>query len=111
LLYITQTAAIQNYLSNNQTVTATHDQVLSWAGIGSALSTLYSQLAIPATISGTLCVAGYLTAISLLHITTPALFSVQIFNNTILEDVETLGLPEWNTSDTKWVGIHILHLR
>ncbi|KAJ7452647.1 hypothetical protein FB451DRAFT_1145259 [Mycena latifolia] len=100
IVYITQRIAVQYYLGQTRTLTATHDAILSWSGIGSALSSLYNQLGLPASITGVLSVAGYLATISFLHLTTPALLSVQTFNHTILSDtVQTHGIPQWNASD------------
>ncbi|KAJ7203832.1 hypothetical protein GGX14DRAFT_569876 [Mycena pura] len=98
-LFLTQTIAIQRSLCTHQTLTATHDQTLSWKGLGSALSTLCSQCTLPASVYGTLCIAGYLASVGLMHVTIPALVAVQTFNRTVPTVVETQGLPVWNTSD------------
>ncbi|KAJ7142380.1 hypothetical protein C8R44DRAFT_846434 [Mycena epipterygia] len=99
VLFITQRMAIQYYLENTRTLTAMHDDILSWAGLGSGLASLYNQLAVPASVTGTLAIAGYLSTLSFLHLTTPALFALQTFNQTFPATVQTHGIPEWNTSD------------
>ncbi|KAF8214817.1 hypothetical protein K438DRAFT_2138348 [Mycena galopus ATCC 62051] len=92
--------AIQTCIGNIQTLTAAHDQVLSWAGVGSAVSVLFSQLELQAAIAGPLSVGGYLATIALLHVTTPALFAIETFDHTFSADVRSQGVPLWNGSDT-----------
>ncbi|KAJ7610620.1 hypothetical protein DFH06DRAFT_171956 [Mycena polygramma] len=99
-LYVTQTLALRKCLGSSQTLTATHDQTLSWAGIGAAFSSLLAQLALPADIIGTLAITGYLATILTLHVSTPALFAVETFNHTVPAVVPTQGFPLWNGSDT-----------
>ncbi|KAJ7144605.1 hypothetical protein C8R44DRAFT_865510 [Mycena epipterygia] len=76
-----------------------HDDILSWSGIGSGLASLSNQLAVPASVTGTLAIAGYLSTIAFLHLTTPALFALQTFNQTFPSNVSTRVIPQWNTSD------------
>ncbi|KAJ6484078.1 hypothetical protein C8R45DRAFT_1099239 [Mycena sanguinolenta] len=51
---------------------------MAWAGIGSALVHLCHQKT-AALITGVLCTVFYLTSVLILHITTPALFSLETF--------------------------------
>ncbi|KAF7363028.1 hypothetical protein MVEN_00654600 [Mycena venus] len=97
-LFVTQKLAMHHNLRAYQTLTATHDNIYSWTGLGSALATLYRQLEVRVSLFGPISVACYLICISLLHITTPAIFSVPGFNTSTPLTVQTLGLPEWNTS-------------
>ncbi|KAJ7927259.1 hypothetical protein B0H13DRAFT_2653591 [Mycena leptocephala] len=93
-LFVTQKSAMHYYLHVLQTLTAAHDNVSSWGGLGSALVSVYRQISIPASITGTLSVAGYLACVSSFHITTPALFSMAGFNMSVPLPVQTLGLPQ-----------------
>ncbi|KAF7340419.1 hypothetical protein MVEN_01961800 [Mycena venus] len=97
-LYITQRLALRRNLAMKQSLTAAHDTAASWSGIGCALVTLLNQIALPSSVIGTLSVAGYLLNISVLHITTPSLFSVQTFNKTVPTVVSTQGFPQINTT-------------
>ncbi|KAJ7144607.1 hypothetical protein C8R44DRAFT_846317 [Mycena epipterygia] len=97
-LFVTQKLAMHQNLQAEQTLTATHDNVASWNGLGSAISTLFRQSDVPASIIGTWAIVGYLGCISALHITTPALFSVVAFNMSIPHTVQTLGVPDYNIS-------------
>ncbi|KAJ7892193.1 hypothetical protein B0H13DRAFT_1886842 [Mycena leptocephala] len=91
--------AISHAIQTYSTVTSTHDRLSAWAGIGSSLSTLSNQLAVPASVFGTLSIFGYLSAISILHVTTPSLFSAEIFNLSISTIAVTRSIPQWNGSD------------
>ncbi|KAF7375766.1 hypothetical protein MSAN_00466200 [Mycena sanguinolenta] len=99
LLYTTQTQAISHAINTHQSLTSIHDRVLSWSGLGSSVATLRQQLAIPASVSAVLAIFGYLTLISVLHITTPALVSVETFNLTVPSQVAIEGLPQLPDSD------------
>ncbi|KAJ7085072.1 hypothetical protein C8R44DRAFT_903058 [Mycena epipterygia] len=99
ILYLTQKLAISDVVQTYSTLTSAHDSLLSWDGLGSSLTTLHKQIRLPVSVFTTLSVVGYLSAISTLHVTTPALFSVQTFNITVNSMVETEGLPEWNGPD------------
>jgi hypothetical protein len=100
-LFVTQKSAMHYNLHVLQTLTAAHDNVSSWGGLGSALVSVYRQISIPASITGTLSVAGYLACVSSFHITTPALFSMAGFNMSVPLPVQTLGLPQ--IADLKYV--------
>ncbi|KAJ6491133.1 hypothetical protein C8R45DRAFT_928960 [Mycena sanguinolenta] len=80
----------------DQTLTATHDTAAAWAGIGSATSCLWNQRIVPASAGDVLLIFMYLGSILALHITTPALFSVETFNATRLDQVRTQGLPAYS---------------
>jgi hypothetical protein len=81
-----------------KTLTATHDNATAWVGLGSALVTMLDQIAVTSSVLGVLSIFGYLASLSLLHITTPALFSVEAFNITIPTTVSTQGFPQINTA-------------
>ncbi|KAJ6449264.1 hypothetical protein C8R45DRAFT_1131086 [Mycena sanguinolenta] len=99
LLYLVQKQAISHAMKTHNTLASMHDRVNSWAGLGSSIATLYQQLVLPASFSATLAIFGYLAAVSTLHVTTPALISVEIFNSTISSQVVIEGLPQWPDSD------------
>ncbi|KAF8183342.1 hypothetical protein K438DRAFT_2164498 [Mycena galopus ATCC 62051] len=99
ILFVTQKLANRCNLKKYTTLTATHDNLLSWSGIGSALNNLYIEFSLPASILETLSIVGYLGLIMVIHITTPALFSVPIFNISTSSVVPTLGIPQWNQSN------------
>ncbi|KAJ7331077.1 hypothetical protein DFH08DRAFT_940257, partial [Mycena albidolilacea] len=98
LVFLTQKLAMQRTFRSCQTLTATHDSLSSWTGLGSALSTLYNQVSIPASVIGTLHVVGYLGCISILHTTIPAILSAETFNATVAINVTTVGNPEFANS-------------
>ncbi|KAJ6452069.1 hypothetical protein C8R45DRAFT_1083520 [Mycena sanguinolenta] len=91
LLYLVQTQAISHVMNTHHTLTSIHDRVNSWAGLGSSIATLYQQFALPASFS----------AVSTLHVTTPALISVETFNSTVSSQVAIEGLPQWPDSDNE----------
>lgn len=97
LLLITQRLAMKGILHKYQTLTATHDQFAAWTGLGSALSVLWSQTRIAASVIGTLSITIYLVGISVLHISTPSLFNLQVFNNPNGTTIPTqIGMPQIN---------------
>ncbi|KAJ7692693.1 hypothetical protein B0H17DRAFT_1132929 [Mycena rosella] len=96
LVFLTQKLALNHNTRVAQTLTATHDSIASWAGLGSALATLYNQLSVPAYMLGTLNIAGYLACISFLHMITPAVISVPTFNATIFIPIGTSWLPKFD---------------
>jgi hypothetical protein len=103
---MTQRLAMQRNFRSFQTLTATHDSLSSWAGLGSALATLYNQLSVTASVFGTLNVVGYLGCVAILHITIPAFLSVETFNTTIQVPAPTVGVPEFqfhNSTTFKFV--------
>ncbi|KAJ6484075.1 hypothetical protein C8R45DRAFT_1000114 [Mycena sanguinolenta] len=99
LVFITQTLSMRRSLQRDQTLTETHDNAAAWAGIGCALVHLWHQKTVPASITGVLCTFFYLTSVLILHITTPALFSLETFAATRAVPVQTQGLPSYNWTD------------
>ena len=83
----TQELALQRELHMPQTLTAIHDKSVAWFGLGSALYSLWRQRAVSAALWGVFAVAAYLAAISALHFSIPALFSLQPFSGAV--DVPT----------------------
>jgi hypothetical protein len=100
LVFLTQKLAMNHNIKKDQTLTTTHDIIASWGGLGSALVTLANQFSTPASIFGTLQIVAYLGCITFLHIATPAIISVQAFNNTVSSRIGVHGLPEFNASNS-----------
>lgn len=98
-MFVTQKLALSYNFHKDGTLTAMHDITCAWAGVGSALATLHSQMSLAASVVGTLSVVGYLGGISILHVTTPSLISIEAFNQSVLSNVQTLGSPQFNASD------------
>ncbi|KAJ7238340.1 hypothetical protein B0H12DRAFT_1237925 [Mycena haematopus] len=85
-------------LQIDQTLTAPHDNASAWSGIGSATVYLWNQRTLSASVIGVLSTFLYLGNILALHITIPALFSLQSFNSSRSVPVITHGLPAFDFS-------------
>jgi hypothetical protein len=105
LVYLTQRLAIGCTMQKYLTLTSIHDQSSAWSGVGSSLSVLANQFGLPASALTTLSIFTYLSAISVLHATTPALVSAEIFNLTTSSTVTVKGIPEWNSSNYMYVVV------
>ncbi|KAJ7164154.1 hypothetical protein C8R46DRAFT_1036085 [Mycena filopes] len=81
LVFMTQTLFTRRSLGVKQTLTAIHDSAAAWVGIGSAVMQLWGQTTVHGSTFGVLSALAYLANILVLHITTPALFSVVAFNS------------------------------
>lgn len=82
-------------LVRRQKLTAMHDISGAWAGIGSALSSVWQQIGIPASWWMTSAVTVYLASISVLHVTSSSLLQLQTFNTIISTSVPiTLAWPD-----------------
>ncbi|KAJ7023517.1 hypothetical protein C8F04DRAFT_180802 [Mycena alexandri] len=100
LVFVTQTLSTRRSLQMSQTVTAIHDSAAAWTGIGSAVLHLWRQTAAHGSILAVLSPLAYLGNILVLHITTPALFSVAAFNSSHGIPVEfEHHMPVYNWSD------------
>ncbi|KZT69323.1 hypothetical protein DAEQUDRAFT_273644 [Daedalea quercina L-15889] len=91
LLYLAQALALQTVLSRGDTLTAVHDVASAWTGLGSATISLWHQLSLPSNTLGVLKIFAYLGSITVLHTTTPAVFSMENFNQTRPASVSTTG--------------------
>ncbi|KAL1748898.1 hypothetical protein HDZ31DRAFT_79273 [Schizophyllum fasciatum] len=78
LIWLTQRLALRRLLTSKQTLTAMHDEYNSWIGLGSALMTLYGQSRIPSAVASIACIASYLVNAAILHVTIPAMFTLQV---------------------------------
>ncbi|KAF7332689.1 hypothetical protein MKEN_00152100 [Mycena kentingensis (nom. inval.)] len=101
-VFMTQKLAVQANLHARQTLTATHDNLASWGGLGAALNAIFRQRTVRASVGGTIAVAVYLAAVATLHISTPALFAVAGFNATAptSSKVASLGLPVFDVDNS-----------
>lgn len=95
MVFTMQQLAISHKLSGSTTLTETHDVNTAWLGLGSALLTLRRQLTRPAALYSTLIAVIYLSGIATLHITTPALFSIQTTSLQTPTDVKTFGMANY----------------
>ncbi|KAJ7352999.1 hypothetical protein DFH08DRAFT_956097 [Mycena albidolilacea] len=97
LVFVTQTLSMRRSLQMDQVLTATHDTVAAWAGIGAAISLLWHQNAVQSTarksITGAAPVALYLASILGLHIAISSLFSLVTYNPTQSFNAGVQGLP------------------
>ncbi|KAJ7788658.1 hypothetical protein B0H14DRAFT_2628050 [Mycena olivaceomarginata] len=98
LVLLTQSLAIRRNFLVKQTVTATHDNISAWTGLGAALLGILNQRSIPASVIGTFSVFLYLLNISIVHISTPSLLSLQTFNYSFPTNVTTQGVPQYTES-------------
>jgi hypothetical protein len=79
MVVIMQQLTTRGILVKRQMLTTTHDECTAWTGLGSALLVLWRQTHIAASVVGTLLIAIYLIGISVLHVSTPSLFSLEVF--------------------------------
>ncbi|KAJ6450765.1 hypothetical protein C8R45DRAFT_1223984 [Mycena sanguinolenta] len=96
--FLPQVLSIRRGLQTEQTLTATHDTAAAWVGIGSAIVHAWNQKAITSSTMGVLSAFLYLGNVSVLHITIPALFSLESFISSHSVNVATHGLPAFNFS-------------
>lgn len=99
LIFVTQSLATRYHLRRHQTLSATHDNLAAWTGMGAAITNLWGQRELRTSLGGVLSTTIYLAAVLALHTTTPALISVAAFNSTSSTSISTSGLP-FVASDT-----------
>ncbi|KAG1851716.1 hypothetical protein F4604DRAFT_1306758 [Suillus subluteus] len=119
LLFLTQRLAMSRTLARRQKLTAIHDISGAWTGLGSALSSVWQQIDIPASWWMTSAVTVYLASISVLHVTSSTLLQLQTFNTSMSTSVPTTlawlnNLPDasdsvsvngQNVYDVNWAAI------
>ncbi|KAF8148748.1 hypothetical protein K438DRAFT_2027465 [Mycena galopus ATCC 62051] len=107
------TLAFHRSLGQVQMITATHDNITAWDGIGSALVHIWHQKAVPASVFGVLSAFVYLAGVLLLHIISLALLSTQPLEVDYSAPVTTQSLPTFTFSGydpTSWnARIDVLH--
>ncbi|KAG2738518.1 hypothetical protein P692DRAFT_201798383 [Suillus brevipes Sb2] len=89
LVFLTQQLAMSSALIRRLKLTTIHDVSSAWAGLGSALSSVWKQTSIPASLWATTAVTTYLVCISVLHITSSTLLQFQTFNSSMPTNVST----------------------
>ncbi|KAG2127695.1 hypothetical protein DEU56DRAFT_958507 [Suillus clintonianus] len=89
LLFLTQRLAVSRTLVRRLKLTAIHDISGAWAGLGSALSSVWRQTDIPASLWTTAGVTAYLVSMSVLHVTSSTLLQFQPFNASMATSVPT----------------------
>ncbi|KAJ6578074.1 hypothetical protein B0H19DRAFT_1229976 [Mycena capillaripes] len=102
LVFLTQKLSSRRSLNRDQTLTATHDSAAAWAGVGSAISHVWHQKTVFASIVGVLSVFLYLANILILHVSTSSLLSLQTFNASRSVPIVTQSLPAFNFSSHNW---------
>lgn len=105
---MTQQLVLSAVMAKKQTLTAVHDIVGAWNGIGAAVSSLWQQTKIASSPSALLFVLAYLSCISGLHIISSSVIQFKAFNNTVTTIVpSTLAWPSpsVNLSNLDWTSI------
>ncbi|KAG2125724.1 hypothetical protein DEU56DRAFT_961190 [Suillus clintonianus] len=116
LLFLTQRLAVSRTLVRRQKLTAIHDVSGAWAGLGSALSSVWQQTDVSASWWMTSTVAAYLACISVLHVTSSTLLQIQTFSTSMttsvpttlawLNDLSTITSPNYSAVyDVNWEPI------
>lgn len=112
LVFLTQRLAMSRALVRRLKLTSIHDISGAWAGIGSALSSVWKQTGTPALLWSTVAVTAYLVCISVLHVTSSTLLQFQTFNYTMTTNVSTtlgwtdiVSVTYVNFEDMNWGAI------
>ncbi|KAG1831158.1 hypothetical protein DFJ58DRAFT_848311 [Suillus subalutaceus] len=106
LVFLTQRLAMSRALVRRLKLTTIHDISSAWAGLGSALSSVWKQTHISASLSATTAVTTYLVCISVLHVTSSTLLQFQTFNSSITTNVSTtLGWVDVSSTTENPVAI------
>jgi hypothetical protein len=94
MLYTTQKVSMRCQMEGYNHLTSTHDLALAWSGLGSSMQAAwgYTYLLHSMMWPGALGAFAYLSATALLHISTPALLSVQPVSQTQTITLETRGM-------------------
>jgi hypothetical protein len=94
MVVIMQQLTTRGILLKRQMLTAAHDESTAWTGLGSALLVLWRQTRIAASVLGTLLITVYLIGIAVLHVSTPSLFGLQVFERPDGTNISTtIGMP------------------
>ncbi|KAF8554057.1 hypothetical protein OG21DRAFT_1581203 [Imleria badia] len=105
LVCMTQQLALSDVMARKQTLTAVHDIIGAWRGIGAAFSTLWQQTKVASSPFAILLILVYLSCISGLHVISSSVIQFEAFNNTVTSVVpSTVALPppSVNPSDLTW---------
>ncbi|KAH8817861.1 hypothetical protein DL96DRAFT_1751794 [Flagelloscypha sp. PMI_526] len=97
VLLVSQKIFLARLLLTNQTLTASHDELASWLGLGSALNTLYKQRSTRSRFIPLFLITLYLAASATVKVTTAALFFYQPITITRFQDGALLSMyPDIN---------------
>ena len=92
-------------MSKMQTLTAVHDIVGAWNGIGAAISTLWQQTKVASSPLTLFLILAYLSCISGLHIISSSVIQFEAFNNTFTSVVPAMLAwppPSVNLTNINW---------
>ncbi|KAG2047613.1 hypothetical protein BDR06DRAFT_976594 [Suillus hirtellus] len=93
LVYLMQRLTFLKNMMRRQTVTALHDTVNAWKGLGSALECLWQQSTIPASRWSILSITAYLACVFSLHVVSSSIIQLQTFNSTV--DASATKISYW----------------
>ncbi|OAX40020.1 hypothetical protein K503DRAFT_768992 [Rhizopogon vinicolor AM-OR11-026] len=103
LVYLMQRLTLLRNLTRRQTLTALHDTVNAWSGLGSALECLWLQTTITASWWWIVSITVYLTCVFTLHVVSSSIIQLQTFNATV--DASATMLSHWPSPDTDMMEI------
>ncbi|OJA14650.1 hypothetical protein AZE42_02668 [Rhizopogon vesiculosus] len=103
LVYLMQRLTLLKNLTRRQTLTALHDTVNAWSGLGSALECLWLQTVITASWWWIVSITVYLTCIFTLHVVSSSIIQLQTFNATV--DASATMFSHWPSPDIDMMGI------
>ncbi|KAJ3556890.1 hypothetical protein NM688_g1773 [Phlebia brevispora] len=98
LMLLTQRIMLHEFLRRPQTLTAIHDKLSAWLGVGSSLQTLWQQIHLVTDFLGISMITLYLLLIYIVHTTLPAIFGVTTQNVTVAVTHPTMLARQTNVS-------------
>jgi hypothetical protein len=99
MVFVTQQLVIRHNLRSSSTLTYLHDSNTAWQGLVAALLTLWRQKAVRSRTGLIILATVYLGGIAALHITIPALASIEVFNITTQVKIVARGRPYYGFDD------------
>ncbi|KAG1896825.1 uncharacterized protein F5891DRAFT_1052361 [Suillus fuscotomentosus] len=103
LVYLMQRLTFLKNMMRRQTVTALHDTVNAWKGLGSALECLWQQSTIPASRWSILSITAYLACVFSLHVVSSSIIQLQTFNSTV--DASATKFSYWPSPGVDMMAI------
>lgn len=103
LVYLMQRLTFLKNVTRRQTVTALHDAMNAWRGLGSALECLWQQSTVPASRWSILSITAYLTCVFSLHVVSSSIIQLQTFNTTV--DASATKISYWPNPDVDMMAI------
>jgi hypothetical protein len=91
MVYTTQQVSLRSILFVPLPLTSIHDIHDAWRSLGSSLVAIRRHLELPLGSNIIIVVTLYLAGVATIHITTPALLSLQFHNVTTLQNITVLG--------------------